>query len=142
MAETKNLDAVLNTKAAEKKEETKTAAKKATTTAKKATTTKKTETTAAAAKKTTTAAKKTTTTKKATTAKKTTASAAKKASTEIFVEFGSNQVNLDSIIAKVEEDLKAQGVASKDVQLYVKPQDNKCYYAANKDSVHGNVDLF
>ena len=135
MAETKNLDAVLNTKAAEKKEETKTAAKKATTTAKKATTAKKTETTAAAA-------KKTTTTKKATTAKKTTASAAKKASTEIFVEFGSNQVNLDSIIAKVEEDLKAQGVASKDVQLYVKPQDNKCYYAANKDSVHGNVDLF
>lgn len=139
-------------KAAEsvKKTTAKTAAK--TTTAKSAakTTAKKTAAKAEAkveeAKETVKEAAKTTA-KKATTAKaavKKTASKAvskKEVKTEVFIQYNENQTDEVAVMKKVEADLKAQKVTAKDIKLYIKPQDNACYYVAD-GKVAGKVDLF
>ena len=134
-------------KAAEsaKKTTAKTAAK--TTTAKSAakTTAKKTAAKAEAKETVKEAAK--TTVKKATTAKtavKKTASKAaskKEVKTEVFIQYNENQTDEVAVMKKVEADLKAQKVTAKDIKLYIKPQDNACYYVAD-GKVAGRVDLF
>lgn len=115
----------------EESSETKTAAKK--TTAKPAAKTTK----AAAAKKTTAkpAAK---TTKTA--AKKTTAKPAK-VECELYIQYNGNQLDQAVLLERVEEDCVNQGVSVKELKLYLKPEDNACYYVAN-GSFAGKVDLF
>lgn len=128
-----------------KKTTAKTAAK--TTTAKSAakTTAKKTAAKAEAKETVKEAAK--TTAKKATTAKaavKKTASKAvskKEVKTEVFIQYNENQTDEVAVMKKVEADLKALKVTAKDIKLYIKPQDNACYYVAD-GKVAGKVDLF
>lgn len=112
---------------------------------------KKAEETAAEAKKRGRKAKTETTTKKTavkkTTAKKTTtAKAAKTAKAEpemeVFIEGFGGQINEKALIAKVLKDCKSKKVNLADIQLYIKPEDNACYYVANNDEVHGQVTLF
>lgn len=108
----------------EESSETKTAAKK--TTAKPVAKTTK----AAAAKKTT----------KTTTAKKTTAKPAK-VECELYIQYNGNQLDQAVLLERVEEDCINQGVSVKELKLYLKPEDNACYYVAN-GSFAGKVDLF
>ncbi|MBQ4283471.1 MAG: hypothetical protein IJB96_06055 [Lachnospira sp.] len=113
----------------EVKAEKKTTAKKATTAKK---TTKKAETETAKAEKKTAA-------KKATTEKKSTKKAAAKV--EMFLQYNDNQLDEAALLERVNDDCKAQGVEAKELKLYLKPQDNACYYVAN-GTVAGKVDLF
>ena len=54
-----------------------------------------------------------------------------------------NIINIiDKIIfKKVAADCKKQKASSKDVTLYIKPEDNACYYVAN-NGIAGKVDLY
>ena len=85
----------------------------------------------------TTATKKTTA-KKAT-AKKTTAKVAAK--NTVYIQFNGRQVDYDEVLKKVAADCKKQKASSKDVTLYIKPEDNACYYVAN-NGIAGKVDLY
>ena len=90
----------------------------------------------------TTATKKTTakkTTAKKTTAKKTTAKVAAK--NTVYIQFNGRQVDYDEVLKKVAADCKKQKASSKDVTLYIKPEDNACYYVAN-NGIAGKVDLY
>ena len=83
------------------------------------------------------AAKKTTA--KKTTAKKTTAKVAAK--NTVYIQFNGRQVDYDEVLKKVAADCKKQKASSKDVTLYIKPEDNACYYVAN-NGIAGKVDLY
>lgn len=83
------------------------------------------------------AAKKTT---KTTTAKKTTAKPAK-VECELYIQYNGNQLDQAVLLERVEEDCINQGVSVKELKLYLKPEDNACYYVAN-GSFAGKVDLF
>ena len=85
----------------------------------------------------TTAAKKTTA--KKTTAKKATAKVAAK--NTVYIQFNGRQVDYDEVLKKVAADCKKQKASSKDVTLYIKPEDNACYYVAN-NGIAGKVDLY
>ena len=85
----------------------------------------------------TTATKKTTA--KKTTAKKTTAKLAAK--NTVYIQFNGRQVDYDEVLKKVAADCKKQKASSKDVTLYIKPEDNACYYVAN-NGIAGKVDLY
>ena len=84
-----------------------------------------------------TAAKKTTA--KKTTAKKATAKVAAK--NTVYIQFNGRQVDYDEVLKKVAADCKKQKASSKDVTLYIKPEDNACYYVAN-NGIAGKVDLY
>lgn len=112
----------------EAKTETKAVAKK--TTAKKAVS--KTETKTAAKAETKTTAKKTAARKTA---------AKKDFKKELFFQYNNNQVDEDTLVSRVVADCKAQNVEIKDLKLYLKPEDNACYYVAN-GNVAGRVDLY
>ena len=88
-------------------------------------------------------AAKTTATKKAiakkTTAKKATAKVAAK--NTVYIQFNGRQVDYDEVLKKVAADCKKQKASSKDVTLYIKPEDNACYYVAN-NGIAGKVDLY
>ncbi len=83
------------------------------------------------------AAKKTT---KTTTTKKTTAKPAK-VECELYIQYNGNQLDQAVLLERVEEDCINQGVSVKELKLYLKPEDNACYYVAN-GSFAGKVDLF
>ena len=85
----------------------------------------------------TTATKKTTA--KKTTAKKATAKVAAK--NTVYIQFNGRQVDYDEVLKKVAADCKKQKASSKDVTLYIKPEDNACYYVAN-NGIAGKVDLY
>ena len=85
-----------------------------------------------------TAAAKKTTAKK-TTAKKATAKVAAK--NTVYIQFNGRQVDYDEVLKKVAADCKKQKASSKDVTLYIKPEDNACYYVAN-NGIAGKVDLY
>ena len=85
----------------------------------------------------TTAAKKTTA--KKTTAKKATAKVAAK--NTVYIQFNGRQVDYDEVLKKVAADCRKQKASSKDVTLYIKPEDNACYYVAN-NGIAGKVDLY
>ena len=85
----------------------------------------------------TTATKKTTA--KKTTAKKATAKVAAK--NNVYIQFNGRQVDYDEVLKKVAADCKKQKASSKDVTLYIKPEDNACYYVAN-NGIAGKVDLY
>ena len=83
------------------------------------------------------AAKKTTA--KKTTAKKATAKVAAK--NTVYIQFNGRQVDYDEVLKKVAADCRKQKASSKDVTLYIKPEDNACYYVAN-NGIAGKVDLY
>ena len=74
-----------------------------------------------------------------TTAKKTTAKVAAK--NTVYIQFNGRQVDYDEVLKKVAADCKKQKASSKDVTLYIKPEDNACYYVAN-NGIAGKVDLY
>ncbi len=100
----------------------------------------------------TTASTKTTAAKKAAEAKKETAAksaakttrktAAKKTfKKELFFQFDGKQVDEETLVARITEDVKSQNVEIKDLKMYLKPEDNACYYVAN-GNLAGKVDLY
>ena len=123
---------------ADKKEAVKAEGKKVAGAAKKAAA--KTETAAKkAAAKTETAAKKT-----ATAAKKTVKKAAEKVEAKtgdkIVLEFADRQIEMKAVLEACKADYKAQTKkTAKNVQVYVKPEDNAAYYVVGKFT--GKVDL-
>lgn len=60
---------------------------------------------------------------------------------EVFVQYYENQVDEETLVQRVLEDCKEQNVVVKDLKMYLKPEDNACYYVAN-GNVAGKVDLF
>ena len=80
-----------------------------------------------------------TTAAKKTTAKKATAKVAAK--NTVYIQFNGRQVDYDEVLKKVAADCKKQKASSKDVTLYIKPEDNACYYVAN-NGIAGKVDLY
>ena len=76
---------------------------------------------------------------KTTAAKKTTAKVAAK--NTVYIQFNGRQVDYDEVLKKVAADCKKQKASSKDVTLYIKPEDNACYYVAN-NGIAGKVDLY
>ena len=104
---------------------------------------------ATAAKKTATAAKKTAT-KKATTAKKaatktvkkTAAKATKAVSTSAVIQYQGLEFSEADCLKKAQAAFKKdyKGKTLEELSIYIKPEERKIYYVANKDSV-GSVDL-
>lgn len=83
------------------------------------------------------AAKKAPAKKAAAPAKEKAPKAGKAPKTTVYVEYYGRQVDLDKLVATV----KAQVGSAKDLQLYVKPEDNAVYYVADGDTIHGKVDF-
>lgn len=108
-----------------------TAAEPAKKTTAKKTAVKKTETKAAAKKEP--AAKKTTSEKKST--------VKVEPDMELFVQYHGKQIDEKSLVEKVMHDCKEQKIKVQDIKLYVKPEENACYYVAN-GNVAGKVDLY
>lgn len=75
-----------------------------------------------------------------TAAKKTTAKPAK-VECELYIQYNGNQLDQAVLLERVEEDCINQGISVKELKLYLKPEDNACYYVAN-GSFAGKVDLF
>lgn len=111
-------------------------------------TTKKTATAKAAK-----SSKSTKTTKAASTksvAEKTTAKAdkaekkvpkARKLKKEFYFQYLGNQIDEDALLNKVILDCKGQSIEVKEIKLYLKPEDNTCYYVAN-GNIAGKVELY
>ncbi len=62
---------------------------------------------------------------------------------ELFLEVDDSQYDLNLITEKARADFKSNNKGKKlsDIKLYVKPEDKKAYYTANKGSISGSVDL-
>ena len=75
-------------------------------------------------------------------AKTTRKTAAKKTfKKELFFQFDGKQVDEETLVARITEDVKSQNVEIKDLKMYLKPEDNACYYVAN-GNLAGKVDLY
>jgi len=87
------------------------------------------------------AAKKAEPAKKA--AKATEKTAARKANvkSEMFIQYDGNQVDSAALLERVQADCASEGIKIKELKLYIKPEDNACYYVAN-GNVAGKVDLY
>ena len=93
-----------------------------------------------------TAAKKTETKpaeKKAAAVKKTVKKTAAKSepSTEVFIQYHGKQIDEKALLERVMQDCGEDKISVEDLKLYVKPEDNACYYVAN-GNVAGKVDLY
>ena len=92
-----------------------------------------------------TAAKKATTAKKAATktAKKTVAKAKKELVTSAVVQYQDQEFSEAECLKKAEAQFKKdyKGKTLEELNIYIKPEERKIYYVANKDCV-GSVDLF
>ena len=60
---------------------------------------------------------------------------------ELFFQFDGKQVDEETLVARITEDVKSQNVEIKDLKMYLKPEDNACYYVAN-GNLAGIVDLY
>ena len=63
---------------------------------------------------------------------------------EFIVEFSGKQANEKELIAKIKKDWVASGKLVKeikDLKLYAKPEDGRCYYTIN-DAENGSIELF
>ncbi len=74
-------------------------------------------------------------------AKKTTRKYSKKVEKSLYIQHGGNQVDEAALYERVIADCESQGVAVSEIKLYVKPEDNACYYVANGNTA-GKVDLY
>ena len=125
-AEMKAAEPATAVTAAEAAPAKKTAARK---TAAKKTETKPAEKKAAAVKKTV---------KKAVTRK---TAAKSEPSTEVFIQYHGKQIDEKALLERVMQDCGEDKISVEDLKLYVKPEDNACYYVAN-GNVAGKVDLY
>lgn len=81
-----------------------------------------------------------------TTAKKSSCGTAKKSvkkelKKDVFIQYHDRQVDEKAVIKKVEDDLKSLKIKADNIKLYIKPEENACYYVAN-DTYSGKVELF
>ena len=60
---------------------------------------------------------------------------------EVFIQYFENQVDEELLLERVLGDCKEQNITVKDLKMYLKPEDNACYYVAN-GNIAGKVDLF
>ncbi len=68
----------------------------------------------------------------------------KKVNASIMVEYNGQSVSTDVVLENVKKTFEAEGnklSAIKDLQIYVKPEDNAAYYVINQD-ITGKIDLF
>ena len=63
--------------------------------------------------------------------------------TQMFLEVDNSQYDLNAITEAARADFKKNNKGKKlsDLKVYVKPEDKKAYYTANKDNISGYVDL-
>lgn len=62
---------------------------------------------------------------------------------QILLQVNGNDISIDSLPKSVKQWWKAEGKIVKDIQkldLYVKPEENKCYFVIN-DETKGSIDL-
>lgn len=84
-------------------------------------------------------AKKKKTTDKKKVAKKTVST--KRIKKEVYFQYTGMQVDEETLVNRVLEDCKEQNVAVSDMKIYLKPEDNACYYVAN-GTIAGKVELY
>lgn len=68
----------------------------------------------------------------------------KKVNASIMVEYNGQSVSTDAVLENVKKTFEAEGnklSAIKDLQIYVKPEDNAAYYVINQD-ITGKINLF
>ena len=73
--------------------------------------------------------------------RKTTKAAKNPFDKELFVQYANKQVDEETLVARIVEDAKEQNVEIKELKMYLKPEDNACYYVAN-GNVAGRVNLY
>ncbi len=99
----------------------------------------KKETTKKTAKKTT--AKKAEPVKKAAKTTEKTTTRKTNVKSEMFIQYNGNQIDSEALLERVQADCASEGVKVKELKLYIKPEDNACYYVAN-GNVAGKVELY
>lgn len=71
--------------------------------------------------------------------------AAKKAvSAAVVVQFSGQEISMDAVVENVKKAFEVEGnkvSAIKDIQVYVKPEENAAYYVINQD-ITGKINLF
>lgn len=60
---------------------------------------------------------------------------------EMFIQYDGNQIDSVALLERVQADCASEGIKVKELKLYIKPEDNACYYVAN-GNVAGKVDLY
>lgn len=60
---------------------------------------------------------------------------------ELYFQYNGNQIDEETLINRVKADLADQNIEVKELKVYLKPEDNACYYVAN-GNVAGKVDLY
>jgi hypothetical protein len=65
----------------------------------------------------------------------------RKTSTSVFIEYQGQQIDYDAVVKKVQDDCKERDLKAKALNLYIKPEDNACYYTVD-DGVEGQVVLY
>lgn len=60
---------------------------------------------------------------------------------EMFIQYDGNQIDSEALLERVKADCASEGIKAKELKLYIKPEDNACYYVAN-GNVAGKVDLY
>ena len=73
--------------------------------------------------------------------RKTTKAAKNTFDKELFFQYANKQVDEETLVARIVEDAKEQNVEIKELKMYLKPEDNACYYVAN-GNVAGRVNLY
>ena len=62
--------------------------------------------------------------------------------TQVFLEVDDKQYDLAQVTEKAKKNFRAKAKKKiEDIQIYVKPEDGKAYYTANKGKYSGSVDL-
>lgn len=70
--------------------------------------------------------------------KKTAAPAVRK---ELYIQFNGAQIDEETLLNRVQADCENQNIVVKELKLYLKPEDNACYYVAN-GNIAGRVGLY
>ncbi len=62
---------------------------------------------------------------------------------KVCVEYGDSKYDIEKVSKSVKADFTKnnKGVALKDINIYIKPEDGKAYYAANGGKITGDVNL-
>ena len=60
---------------------------------------------------------------------------------EVFIQYHGKQIDEKALLERVMQDCGEDKISVEDLKLYVKPEDNACYYVAN-GNVAGKVDLY
>ena len=74
-------------------------------------------------------------------AKKAAKAAKEELKPEVFIQYHGKQIDEKALLERVMQDCGEDKISVEDLKLYVKPEDNACYYVAN-GNVAGKVDLY